>query len=75
MNNLEEQKLTVLEVQISDELSAEELDIVSGGCQGGDNDGVDRSKFGLIFIDTLTVNFGMSGGQSSKPSGRSRGKK
>ena len=39
MNNLEEQKLTVLEVQISDELSAEELDIVSGGCGQGDSGG------------------------------------
>ena len=78
MNNLEEQKLTVLEVQISDELNAEELDIVSGGCgqgHGSDNDGVDDSVFALINIGT--VNFGTSGGlfsnlskgkKSSKPS-------
>ena len=72
MNNLEEQKLTVLEVQISDELSAEELDVVSGGgqCQA-DNSG------GFIFgIQSVVVNFpnpfGNSGGRSSKPS---KGKK
>lgn len=33
MNKHEEQKLPTLEAQISDELSNDELDLVSGGCR------------------------------------------